>query len=146
METKQLFIDWVAEFDKVVENCEPTSEYIMRIILGLAAMEHDKIEISPEMQNDFGYKVASKRSEFVGLPLNPYAVILLCSLCDTPGEMVMYIYYIRAKSKNGIGTVTLTVRDIVRMFIKGFPSKTDLNTLWDKQKVKGLNLLDMEVF
>ena len=62
---------------------------------------------------------------------------MISVLCETPGEAVMYVYYLLYKAKqlglkNGI-----TFNDLgEKIFPFGFFTKKTLDFYWDEQKVK----------
>ena len=60
---------------------------------------------------------------------------------DTPGDAVMYIYYLAYKAKEKNKDI-ITFNDFVDIFPMGYFSKKQLEEAWDAQKIGGQNLLD----
>jgi hypothetical protein len=99
-------------------------------------------EDSNEMYNDVYkasgiLKIFSSRAEYAGLKIDKKSSIMISVLCETPGEAVMYVYYLLYKAKqlglkNGI-----TFNDLgEKIFPFGFFTKKTLDFYWDEQKVK----------
>jgi hypothetical protein len=104
----------------------------------------DKIKNGPQSEVGFALKLISKRADFIGLKINAPAMIMLSTMCDTPGEAVMWLYALRYHQartphlqQNGV-----TLEDFSRLLISGWPSDAQLEALWDAQKIGGVNLLD----
>ncbi len=68
------------------------------------------------------------------------AVAFLTYLSGKPGTAVMYLAAIQSKYDE------LTMENIAYSFPNGFLSEGDLSELWEAQKVKSQNLLDMEIY
>jgi hypothetical protein len=84
--------------------------------------------INKKISSQFSYTVSDDR-----------VVLFIALLTENPGLAIMYLWYLQyyCKKKN-IQDVDLTIfaRDI---FPRGFPSKKDLEKLWDKQKIDNAN-------
>ncbi len=67
--------------------------------------------------------------------------IMLSFIAQTPGDAVMYVYYLAYKAKQRNKDI-ITFDDFVDIFPMGYFSKSQLDKAWDAQKRKGQNLLD----
>jgi len=67
--------------------------------------------------------------------------IMLSFIAQTPGDIVMYIYYLAYKAKQKNKDI-ITFDDFVDIFPMGYFSKKQLDEAWDAQKIEGQNLLD----
>lgn len=78
---------------------------------------------------------------------NDHRVILfLASAAETPGTAVMFLWYIQYWCfTNKVKEINLELL-AMRIFPYGFPSKTDLQTIWAGQKTsEGKNLVDINL-
>lgn len=81
-------------------------------------------------------QIIESRSNFVGLKIDKKTLILLSCICSTPGEAVMYIYYLLYKSKK-LGMKEMEFDKFsMDIFPFGFFTKESLDYHWDLQKVK----------
>jgi hypothetical protein len=81
-------------------------------------------------------KIISSRAEFAGLKIDKKTTILLSCICSSPGQAVMYIYYLLYKA-NKLGMKELSFdRVSMEIFPFGFFTVETLNYHWDSQKVK----------
>ena len=81
------------------------------------------------------------RLESLSYTLDPKTQIMLSFICKTPGDAVMYIYYLAYKAKE-IKKDFIDFDDFVNIFPMGYYSKPQLDKAWDAQKIGGSNLLD----
>lgn len=100
-------------------------------------MQMDNRPIPAEVENEFFYSVASKRKDMMGLKISPYALLIICIMSSSVGDVVMYItaftrYFNLAKHPIG-------VNEICTIFPMGFPTDAEKNRLWDEQKGYFLN-------
>jgi hypothetical protein len=80
-------------------------------------------------------KIISSRAEFSGLKIDKKTTILLSCICSSPGQAVMYIYYLLYKSKK-LGLKELSFNHVsMEIFPFGFFTEETLNRYWDLQKV-----------
>jgi hypothetical protein len=93
-------------------------------------------------------KVFESRLESIGCKISKASKIMITLLCSSPGEIVMYTYYIAYKMKKE-NIDELSLKNICSsIFPFGFFSENSLKEYWDKQKVNassnqgGDNLLD----
>jgi len=137
------FLVWVDSFKKAKK--EPMNIKLSKIFINVNLMEMNKaldmndsnIEL---LTKDFMYQIIDKRSEFIGLNLNPYVKIFLTFLSRSPGTAVMYLYYLKSQH---IDESIIDMTKLTMLFPMGFPTADELDKLWDEQKVDSNNLLDM---
>ena len=125
-------------------------EQQMKILITLLQLSPDKLE---EMYKDIKSKhwllsILEGRLDHIGCKLDKASRLLISLFCSTPGDAVMYTYYIAYKMKEaGIKELSLN-RVCADIFPFGFFSEESLHEYWDKQKVNpgknsgGDNLLD----
>jgi len=136
-ELNEKFQLWIANFSSA--KTEPMSNDLSEIFLRMARSERNELEI-PSGYNIYSYKILEKRAEFIGLKLNKYVKMFICMLVRSPGEIIMYLYYLKDYQVKNKEEITMEI--IVRIFPYGFPTDDSLNILWDSQKINGENLLD----
>lgn len=125
----------------------------MFIQLSLTEMQPTWTEKSDEVEKDAmklqAFAIVKTRSEVMGLKLSTAAKLFLAGICDRPGLIVMYLYFLayraKIKSVREINMSTLG-QDLIPW---GIPSEESFETAWTKQKVEGApgtytsgNLLD----
>ena len=70
--------------------------------------------------------------------LDKGAALFIGLSCETPGDSVMYAYYLAHKMKQkGIGKILELEKLCIDIFPNGLFEKESLNEIWDKQKVSG---------
>jgi hypothetical protein len=109
----------------------PMSREQTEVFLSLIMMEQKRAPM-PEEALGFQYKVAAKRAAALGLDINPYALMMICILSNSVGNVVMYVtaltrYYHRVKQP-------IDTRLLAEAFPVGFPTSDELHRLWDEQK------------
>jgi hypothetical protein len=104
-------------------------------------------DLEQECRKDFGYNVFLDRAESLDLKITTYAGIFIASLCQSPGEAVMWAHGLRAQQiKKNLPEIDMGV--LSEIFPFGFPTREGLNSVWDNQKGHFLgvpvdNLLDV---
>lgn len=95
----------------------------------------------------FGFDVITKRCQWLGLEMDLKSRVYLGAfVCETPGEITMYLAIIMAKLKNKEKKVVFDGNFCKELFPWGMYSKEDLSKGWDAQKSpKGSNNLDNEL-
>ena len=107
-----------------------------RILISLVMMEQSNTSMPKEITEGFEYKVGLKRKEALGLDINPYALVMLCTIANSVGEVVMYITALtRRYHLTGKAIDTL---ELAKAFPIGFLTANEMKRLWDAQK--GFNL------
>jgi len=133
------FIRWVEFFlstpVRVLHGQE--KQAFTRLTLVDAGLETVPEHISTEIKSMFGYQVLEKRAEFIGLKLTDAVKFFLSVICNSPGEIVMYLYVLRAKG------VEYNMGRLAVLFPNGFPVDSALSECWDRQKIGGANMLDL---
>jgi len=132
-----LFKEWCTKFDSVKREQMP--DELSKNFMYLILLENDKKEIPLVLKERFLYQVIEKRSNVIGLKINQYVTMMLNFLSKSPGEAIMYVYYLKSKLKNN----ELNMTSLTFTFPEGFPSESSLESLWRSQKIGGENLLDM---
>ena len=139
--------------------CKPLDENGVRkgldaqqtqILITLLQLSPDKID---EMYADIKSKhwllaILEGRLEHINCKMDKASRLFISLSCSSPGDAVMYTYYIAYKMKeSGISDLSIE-RLCVDVFPVGFFSEDSLHEYWDKQKVNpgknpgGDNLLD----
>ena len=111
------------------------------IFMVLLDIEKDKLD---ELYNSDGnpmLQLIRGRLEALPYTLDEKTQIMLSFITNTPGDAVMYIYYLAYKAKQRNKDI-ITFDDFVDIFPMGYFSKKQLNEAWDAQKIEGQNLLD----
>jgi len=109
-----------------------------RIMITLLMTDDPSIDkMYDEIYNAFHLvKILVGRAEYVGLKIDKRTAIMLGILCKSPGQAVMYVYYLMYKAKN-LKKEEITFDTLCRdIFPFGFFTEETLNYYWDEQKVK----------
>jgi hypothetical protein len=81
-------------------------------------------------------KILVSRAEYAGLKIDKRTAIMLGILCKSPGQAVMYVYYLMYKAKT-LKKKEITFDTLCKdIFPFGFFTEDTLNYYWDEQKVK----------
>lgn len=137
-EKMSIFRTWADSFLQVRN--APMDKITGQVFLALYIGEQAKQDVPTEIAETFQYKVLEKRAKYVGLNINPHATAFIASICRSPGELVMYCYAL--KHWQMIHKELISIATISSIFPTGFPDSSDLEDLWDQQKVGVGNLLD----
>lgn len=156
------YLDYeVTQFPDSVEMifCKPLDENGVRkrldpqqtqILITLLQLSSDKID---EMYDDIKSKhwllaILEGRLEHINCKIDKASRIFISLSCSTPGDAVMYTYFIAYKMKE-LCISDLSIEQLcVDVFPVGFFSEESLHEYWDNQKVNqgknqgGDNLLD----
>lgn len=120
------------EFTKLkpVPLTDSQSEVLINLILDKEKINAIEIEEKP-----FLYQLLEKRIEKLhNYKIEVSAMIYLTSILKSPGNVVMYCWYLQYQSK--IKNIkTFTIDDLVNIFPIGFPSNDELKKVWDMQKI-----------
>jgi hypothetical protein len=115
----------------------PLGEEMMKILITLVTRK-DSID---EIYNDVKKKTAliailEDRLGTMNRELDKGAALFIGLSCETPGDSVMYAYYLAHKMKqNGIGKILELEKLCMDIFPNGLFEKESLDEIWDKQKV-----------
>lgn len=138
---KDHFTKWCTKFENAQTTTMSLEVSKLFIALCLLEMKAEDVQLPVDL---FSYKILDKRSEYIGLHMNDYTKTFFSFLCHSPGELVMYLYYLRSKNSNG---EIITMQTVTMLFLMGFPTPKALEELWDAQKIPELdNLLDHLTF
>jgi hypothetical protein len=125
--------------DKMDANI-PLSPDQFGLFITLLSIEDRELEELYEKIPPMGHLIKG-RLESLKYTLDKKTQIILSFIVDTPGDAVMYIYYLAYKAKQRDKDI-ITFDDFVDIFPMGYFSKSQLDKAWDAQKRKGQNLLD----
>jgi len=126
---------------------EQLSEDMSRVLIALITSDSIDEIYKDVASKSIHLKILEDRLKSMGKEIGKAAAVFVSLACETPGEAVMYSYYISYKMKqlelgNSIDLKTLCT-DI---FPRGLFTRETLNEVWDLQKVKrergSDNLLD----
>jgi len=132
---KKKFEEWCREFGQA--RVEPMSKELSKVFISLTWIEMENAKAPPLLNEEFSYKLIDKRAEYIKLDMSECAKCLLACVVNTPGDAVMFLYYL--KSKN----IRITIAEMANIFPMGFPTEAERMRLWDLQKYNGVNMLDM---
>lgn len=90
-----------------------------------------------EGEESFITKLMKKRIEAVcSYTITDAALLVVALNIETPGQAVLYIWYLQYQSKK-LKETHLTLDTICyKIFPNGFFSKEDLHTIWESQKIR----------
>jgi len=133
--------------DGVRKGLDETQQKIIIKLLQLSQSDID--EMYDDIKSQHGIlSILEGRLDSINCKIDKASRILISLSCSTPGEAVMYTYYIAyIMKKNDISDLSLD-RLCIDVFHVGFFSKESLYEYWSKQKVNqgknqgGDNLLD----
>lgn len=119
-----------------------TSELFIKLLL----LQDNLIGID-ELRKSFLFQLIEKRVSVVHTyKLDNRTILFLSFICQTAGNVVMYLWYIQYECKvRNIDEITFEIFSTI--FGDGFPSNDGLSKIWTNQKVKSErmgsdNLLD----
>tara|TARA_R110000824_G_scaffold312441_4_gene499493 strand:- start:982 stop:1449 length:468 start_codon:yes stop_codon:yes gene_type:complete len=131
------------QFCKLLDEMDPVVPLDMdqfKVFMGLLTMEEK--EINEIYEKGSGMLALIKgRLESLSYKMDPKTQLMLSFICHTPGDAVMYIYYLAYKAKE-IKKEFIDFDDFVNIFPMGYFSKSQLDKAWVAQKIGGSNLLD----
>ena len=110
------------------------------IFMTLLSIEDREVEELYEKIPPIGY-IIKGRLESLKYTLDKKTQLMLSFIVNTPGDAVLYIYYIAYKAKEKNKDI-ITFDDFVDIFPMGYFSKKQLDEAWEVQKIEGQNLLD----
>lgn len=137
-EKMSIFRTWADSF--LQAPVEPMSKTTSGIFVTLILLEQQGKEVPPQVKEAFQYQVLSKRADWIKLGVNHHVVSFIASICQSPGELVMYCYALKHWQVQNKKPLTMFM--IAEIFPFGFPNRDTLEILWDQQKIGGANLLD----
>ena len=135
--------------DGVRKGLDETQQKIIIKLLQLSQSDID--EMYDDIKSQHGIlSILEGRLDSINCKIDKASRILISLSCSTPGEAVMYTYYIAyMMKKRNIEDLSLD-RLCIDVFHVGFFSKESLYEYWNKQKVNtgkiqgGDNLLDYQ--
>jgi hypothetical protein len=133
-----LFKQWCDKFDHILK--VQMDERLSKIFMYATILEMSKVKSTKSLlEDEFMYKLLKKRANYINLKMNQSVSEFLAYLSKSPGIAVMYLYYLKSKVKDE----ELTMNKLTDIFPEGFPPEESLEELWNFQKIKSENLLDL---
>lgn len=135
------FKKWAKELD-TEQTCpmsETTAYLMMNLLMGS--------KLSKEAKEDFLFRIIDKRIQVMhSYLMDDEAKAIIATVCDSPGEAVIYCNYLQWKSDTE-NLPIITLNDLcMKIFPFGFFTHKSLKKAWDNQKIKGDNMLDIIKF
>ena len=117
----------------------PLGEEMMKILITLVTRKDSIDEIYDEVKKKTALiAILEDRLGTMNRELDQGAALFIGLSCETPGDSVMYAYYLAHKMKQkGIGKILELEKLCIDIFPNGLFEKESLNEIWDKQKVSG---------
>jgi hypothetical protein len=131
---EMLFCKPLSENGKI----EKATENQMKIILfAMTSTPREIDEVYESIKNEYMIlPILADRLKNLGCIVDKASQILISMSCQTPGEAVMYSFYLAYKAKE-LGLDSLTIEKICTdIFPTGFFTRETLKDHWDIQKVK----------
>ena len=115
----------------------PLGEEMMKILITLVTRKDSIDEIYDEVKKKTALiAILEDRLGTMNRELDKGAALFIGLSCETPGDSVMYAYYLAHKMKQkGIGKILELEKLCIDIFPNGLFEKESLNEIWDKQKV-----------
>lgn len=111
---KDHFAKWCTKFEKAQTDEMPKD--ISKLFITLCVLEM-RMESVPLPVDLFSYKILDKRIDFIGLRMNDHTKTFFSFLCHSPGELIMYLYYLKSKNSNG---EIISMQTVAMLFPDGF--------------------------
>lgn len=115
---------------------QPMDDRQSRLFFMLLIIEHNKMELPPEIAETFQFQVMKKRleSHYVIPVANAYAMAVLALMAENVGSVVMYAGALAAMYAERKEVITIkTIAE--HYFPMGFPTEEELDRIWDMQKI-----------
>lgn len=133
---EQLSSDWIKQFNAAQTSMRPE---ITDLFVRLCVIE-GKGTLAPipvELRNGFAWRLMDSRLK---AQVSDCVKAFLQSLCESPGDITMWCYALNALTPKD---AVVNTDVLAHLFPNGFPSRQQLDDLWEAQKVAGLgNLVD----
>ena len=132
------------KFCKILEGMYPNTplnQDQFKIFMVLLTIDKEKLDELYNADGNPRLHLIKGRLESLHYMLDEKTQIMLSFIAQTPGDMVMYIYYLAYKAKQKNKDI-ITFDDFVDIFPMGYFNKKQLDQAWDAQKIGGQNLLD----
>ena len=98
--------------------------------------EMQNADIPEDISKVIQYKIIESRIKAGKVPVSPWVIAFLGMITITPGECVLYSAALAAiHAKKPDQTVTLHDLTWLDAFALGFPNRTQLEIVWDGQKI-----------
>jgi len=118
----------------------PLSPDQFRVFMTLLTIDDKEVEDLYEKTGGIRM-IIEGRLGALNYTLDKKTQIMLSFIAETPGDAVMYVYYLAYKAKDKNKDI-ITFDDFVDIFPMGYFTKKQLDDAWDAQKIGGQNLLD----
>ena len=110
------------------------------VFMSLLTMSDEDVDEIYTKGSGMLYLIKS-RLKHLDYDLDKKTQIMLSFIVETPGDAVMYVYYLAYKAKQKNKDI-ITFDDFVDIFPMGYFRKKQLDEAWEAQKIDGANLLD----
>lgn len=110
----------------------PMSRDQSEIFISLLMMEKAGTPIPEGAMAGFQYQVALKRKTALNLDITPHALMMICVLAGSVGDVVMYVTALTRYYHKHPQTIDTGV--LANAFPMGFLPEVELHRLWDEQK------------
>lgn len=107
------------------------------VMISLIQMQQDLPPLDGEDKPPLAYQIADERLAFHNVPVERRVLLMIASLCDRPGTVVLYCAAVKAiamKVLAGEGK-PVTFSHFIEAFPMGFPTEEELHRIWEAQKV-----------
>jgi len=137
-------------FCKLMEKSkvQPMDEHMTKILISMILDSQLADQIHKEASSkSINISILEDRLRSMGKEIDKGAAIMVWLACETPGQAVMYSYYISYMMKQRQLGKAIDLQTLCsEVFPLGFFTQESLQSLWDEQKVKrergSDNLLD----
>lgn len=135
MDVAEMFDQWGRDFEELLStNNTPLTQEASLGLLQCFMLEKDNKPVPSDLLAQPGVQISLKRAEFIKLKLNPWVAVMLAICFNSPGEIVMMLYYMKWKSIQQKYT-QITMNEFSLIFPFGFLDDESSMKIWDKQKV-----------
>lgn len=127
--TKQQFLkEWSDKFFASPVRQMTHSEAELFIAITMNQRSGKNKQVPAEVAEHISYKIIEQRAGYVGLKIDPWAIVWLMHLSKSPGECVMWVYALRCRKQE------VKFEDFTDWFPFGFPTDAALRDCWEAQK------------
>jgi hypothetical protein len=143
IELQQKYQDWLKSY-KSLPLRNNSQHYLF--ILDFLKTARGKEDVYIKLLSDVGFMALNTRAKLLKINISEEALMVLASLSARRPHSIMWAYI--AKEHMAENNLTyMGINDVEEMFSQGCPYPTDLDMLWENQKLDGeINLLDVCVF
>jgi hypothetical protein len=133
--------NFCAQFDKIKKYPMDESSSGLMISMLFSKDENDPevaAVIADVRKQSLAFKIMESRLKGLGYDVDGKMLSFLSTRLETPGEAVMYSYFIAFKAKQaGLKRIDFQFM-CSNIFPFGFPKESELTEIWDAQKLRNL--------